>query len=182
MYTCPQCEESINQASEICPYCGTDLTAPPEGEKESKPKLLKVVVLWGVVLGILWAIAWFALPWRMAGVKPDAELSARDALEEIRAALAAYQAGEGTFPSGLDALQDRARAAGQNAQSAHYTLQYTPGKPDADGRIRTYNLVARAGNSGYVNFFTDETGILRSTREDRQATTQDPPLAPISSP
>jgi hypothetical protein len=182
VYTCPQCEEAINQASEICPYCGSDLTVPAEGEKENKPKFLKIAIFWGGILGILWAIAWFALPWRMAGVKPDAELRARGALEEVRTALAAYQASEGTLPSGLEALGDRARTAAQEAQSAHYTVQYTPGNPDANGRIKTYTLIARAGNSGYINFFTDETGIFRSTREDRKATTQDPPLAPVSSP
>ncbi len=182
MYSCTQCEESINQASEICPYCGSDLTVPTEGEKENKPKFLKIAIFWGVILGILWAIAWFALPWRMAGVKPDAEMKAREALVELQAALAAHQASEGTFPSSLDALGNPARAAAQEAQSAHYAVQYAPGNPDVNGRIKTYTLIARAGNSGYINFFTDETGIFRSTREDRQATTQDPPLAPVSSP
>jgi hypothetical protein len=54
-------------------------------------------------------------------------------------------------------------------------VQYTPGPVDADGTIRTFALQARAGNYGFRNFFLDDTGILRSTRESRAATSEDPP-------
>ena len=36
MYTCRECERPINQATEICPYCGADLTEPIG--LESRPK------------------------------------------------------------------------------------------------------------------------------------------------
>jgi len=32
----------------------------------------------------------------------------------------------------------------------------------------------RAGNYGYRNFYADETGVIRATRENRPATPQDP--------
>lgn len=181
MYTCHECEQAINQASEVCPYCGADLTAPAGGESAApakKPKLMKVIFLWVVVLASLWAITWFALPWRMTGSKPAAELRAREALTAVQESLAAYQASEGGYPGSLEALGDRAREAAQSAQSARYTLQYAPGNPDADGRIGSYTLVARAGNFGYLNFYVDQTGVARATSEDRPATVQDPPLKP----
>jgi hypothetical protein len=37
-------------------------------------------------------------------------------------------------------------------------------------------LTARAGNFGYLNFYTDESGVLRFTVENRAATVQDPPV------
>jgi hypothetical protein len=181
MYTCHACEQVINQASEVCPYCGTDLTAPigdASAAPAKKPKLLKVIFLWGVVLASLWAIAWFALPWRMAGSKPVAELRAREALAAIQESLAAYQSSEGGYPGSLEPLGDRARQAAQSAQSARYTLQYTPGSPGVAGRIESYTLVARAGNFGYLNFYVDQSGVARATSEDRPATAQDPPLTP----
>jgi len=181
MYTCHECEQVINQASELCPYCGADLTAP-SGDTSAvpakKPRLMKVILLWSIALASLWAIAWFALPWRMAGSKPAAELRAREALTSIQESLAAYQASEGGYPESLEPLGERAREAAQSARSVRYSLQYTPGNPDAGGRIGSYTLVARAGNFGYLNFYVDQTGVARATSEDRPATAQDPPLKP----
>jgi hypothetical protein len=66
------------------------------------------------------------------------------------------------------------RKAAQVAESSRYTLQYTPGRPDAESRIASYSLTARPGNFGYLSYYTDETGVMRATREDRAATVQDP--------
>jgi hypothetical protein len=180
MFTCPECEQAINQSSEECPYCGADLiSSVVAGDvKPAGKNTTRIVLLWGTLLAILWAIAWFALPWRLAGTKPSAEAHARDSLAAVRETLMAYHASEGTFPPSLEALGDPVRAAAQKAQSAHYTLQYTPGKPNAEGRVKTFTLIARPGNFGYLNFFTDETGVFRATNEDRPATAQDPPLKP----
>jgi len=179
MFTCPECEREINQASELCPYCGADLTASVDGasgEAAKKPKLTKAVFLWAMVLAMLWGIAWFAVPWRMAGSRPAAESRARDAIASVQETLAAYQSSENTFPATLEAIGDSARNAAQLAQSVQYALQYTPGEPEADGRVKSYTLLARAGNFGYLNFYTDETRVLRATRDDRPATAQDPSL------
>jgi len=179
MYTCRECEQPINQATEVCPYCGADLTAPAGGESAApakKSSATRIPLILGIVLTIFWAVAWFAIPWRLAGSKPEAQAHARDGLAAVQQALTAYQASEGSFPSSLEALGDRVRAAAQSVQSGHYTLQYSPGKPDADGRIESYALIARAGNFGYLNFYTDETGVFRVTAENRAATVEDPPL------
>jgi len=179
MYTCRECEQTINQATEVCPYCGADLTATGAGETSApakKSSATRITLILGIVLAILWAVAWFAVPWRISGSKPEAETHARDGLAAVQEALTSYQASEGTFPPSLEALGEHVRAAAQKAQSGHYTLQYTPGNPEADGRIKSYTLIARAGNFGYLNFYTDESGVFRVTAEDRAASAQDPPL------
>jgi hypothetical protein len=179
MYTCWKCEETINQATEVCPNCGAGLTPPPRSESAEpakKSSATRISLILAIVLTILWAVAWFALPWRISGSKPDSEAHARDALAAIQGVLTVYQRSGGSFPPSLDVLGDRVRAAEQRAQSAHYTLQYRPGKPTADGFIKTYTLIARTRNFGYLNFYTDESGVFRVTAEDRPATIQDPLL------
>jgi hypothetical protein len=179
MYTCRECEQAINQATEVCPYCGADLTGPSAGESAAptkKSSAARITLIVGLAVVLLWAVAWFAVPWRISGSKPEAQEHARDGLTAVQEVLAAYEASEGSFPPSLEVLGDRVRAAAQKAQSGHYTLQYTPGNPDANGRIKSYALVARAGNFGYLNFYTDESGMVRATAENRAATAQDPPL------
>jgi len=181
LHTCPECEQSINQATEVCPYCHADLTARPASESSEpakKPAASRIVLLLAMVVAILGSIAWFAVPWRLAGSRPESESHAREALASVQEALTAYQASEGVFPSSLEAMGDPVRAAAQKAQAAHYTILYTPGQPDSSGRVKSYALIARSGNFGYRNFYTDESGVFRSTAEDRPATVQDPPLKP----
>ena len=181
MYTCRECEAAINSGSEVCPYCGADLVSPAEdvfGEPApvaKKPGARRILIACGVLLATLGAVGWFAVPWHMSGSKTDSESRARDALATIQDALATYNSAEGVFPSSLEDLGDTARAAAQKAQVGHYTLQYTPGRPDATGRVTTYTLVARPGNFGFRSYYTDETGVLRATTEDRAATVQDAP-------
>jgi hypothetical protein len=181
VYACRECEQPINQATEVCPYCGADLivlSAEDGTEKPRKKSLRKVLILWGIVFSSITAVAWFALPWRLAGSKSEAEAHAISAVTALQQALATYQTTEGTFPSSLEPLGAVGRAALQNAEAGRYTLQYTPGKLEGDGRVKTYALTARAGNYGYLNLFTDETGAIRTTREDRAAIPQDPSMHP----
>ncbi len=67
----------------------------------------------------------------------------------------------------------------QNARSEGYQFQYTPGPVGSDGLVHNYVLLAQPGNYGYRHFYTDETGALRATRENRSATAQDPPINSI---
>jgi hypothetical protein len=183
MYACPACEQAINQASDLCPACGADLTARGGDEiikPDKKSRFLTATVLWSAIITILWAIAWFALPWRLSGSKPAAELRARETLATLQEGLEAYEVSNGSYPRSLEVLGDRARQAAQSAESVHYMLQYTSRKPDVDGRIKSYSLVARARSSGFLNFYTDQTRVFRATLEDRAATAQDPPLKPNS--
>ena len=185
MYTCRECENEINQASEICPKCGADLTAPIPGEAapKAKPKLGKILIRWGVLLGILlgaiWSFLWFVVPERQGNPTAQAETRAVQALRDVRSALAGYASGQGSgYPRQFEALGEAARTAAQLAQSVNYQIQYTPGPVEADGAIRTYTLQARAGNFGFLNFFTDDNGVVHATRENRAATSQDPAYEP----
>jgi hypothetical protein len=180
MYECPHCEAHINTATEICPQCGADLVATAEPAPPAP--LRRVLLRWGILLGILLASLWgfllFVMPAHRGDPALQAESQAVVALNDVRAALVSYAAAQpgGAFPDSLEALGDRARAAAQLALSEGYQLQYTPAPAGPDGAIHSYSLQARAGNFGYRNFFTDQSGILRATKENRAATSQDPPL------
>ena len=182
MYTCRECENEINQATELCPHCGADLTSTIPGVEEPTPKrsLGKILLRWGILLGVLlaavWSFLWFVVPERQGNPTAQAEARAADSLREIRAALVDYASAQGgAYPQHLDALGERVRLAAQTAQSVTYRVQYTPGPVDASGTIRTFALEARAGNFGFRNFYLDDTGTLRATRENRAATAQDSP-------
>src|SRR5579864_9813063 len=55
MYTCRECENEINQATELCPHCGADLTEATDGVAPLRPKPTtgKILLRWGVLLGVL---------------------------------------------------------------------------------------------------------------------------------
>jgi hypothetical protein len=185
MYTCRHCEEEINQATEICPHCGADLTLDPpeEGAAKAPPSLRKRVIRWIVLLtilfGSLWSFLWFVISPRTGQPTLQAEAQALDSLSQVQAALASYsQAMSGAYPSTLDPLGAAVRVAAQRAQSLGYQLQYAPGPLASDGSIHSYSLQATAGNHGYRSFYTDESGVVRATREERPAAATDPPLAP----
>ncbi len=182
MYICRECESEINQGTELCPVCGADLTAPIVGADapKAKPGVRKILIRWGilltVLLGAIWSFLWFVVPERQGNPTAQAETRAVEALREVRGALHDYSAAQsGAFPRDLDALGAPVRDAAQFAQSVNYQIQYTPGQVETDGLIHTYSLQARAGNYGFRNFYTDDGGIIRATRENRPATAQDPP-------
>jgi hypothetical protein len=183
MFTCRECENEVNQATELCPHCGADLTAPLPGAEpgKAKPRLGKVLLRWGVLLGVLlgaiWSFLWFVVPERQGDPTTQAEARAADSLREIRSALVAFASAQGgAYPERFETVGERVRLAAQLAQSVNYQAQYTPGPVDAGGQIRTFSLQARAGNFGFRNFYLDDTGVLRSTREGRAATSEDPPF------
>jgi hypothetical protein len=181
MYTCRECENEINQATEMCPHCGLDLTAPIPGEAApgAKPSTRKILLRWGillgVLLGVLWSFLWFVVPERQGDPTALSEARAAESLREARTALVDFASAQGgVYPQQFEAVGERVRLAAQLAQSVNYRIQYTPGPPEADGAIRTFALQARAGNYGFRNFYMDNTGILRATREGRAAASQDP--------
>lgn len=187
MYTCRECEYPINQATEICPYCGADLTegtlvASPEPVR--KRNWIAIVLLWGVPLGALWGFLWFVLPEQRGDAAGQAEARAVTALREISGTLAACAEAEGSYPNTLEALGGRVRAPAQRAQTEGYRVEYIPGPASSDagssqlgsGRVRTYTLLMRPGNYGYRSFYSDESGVVRATRENRPARAQDPPI------
>lgn len=183
MYTCRECEHPLNQGTEICPYCGTDLTATVDAEAEQwgrKPGLWPVLVRWGMVLvpitAALWGFLWYVLPQRqLGGAALTPEAVALESMREIRLALASYASAQGSaFPPSLEVLEGRARGPAQNALGAGYRIEYVPGARASDGAIHNYVLLARPGQYGYRSFYTDETGVFRVTAENRPANSEDP--------
>jgi hypothetical protein len=183
MYTCRECESEINQASEICPRCGADLTLPIAGDvaEKKKPTVGRLLLRWGVLLtillGAMWSFIWFVATPRTGAVTHEAEAHAVQALDDVRALLGAYaEAQSGVYPGTLESLGPLARQAAQLAQSEGYQLQYTPSPTGADGAIRSYALDARASNYGYRSFYTDASGLVRATNDNRSANSSDPPI------
>src|SRR5262245_50724124 len=147
MYTCRECETEINQATEVCPHCGTDLTVIPGGDSgpAKKPTLMKVLLRWGMLLGVMlgamWSCLWFVVSPRTGQVALQAETRAVQALSEVQSALRDYAAAVGgSYPASLEALGPAARRAAQVAQSEGYSLQYAPGEAGSDGASHSYAL------------------------------------------
>jgi hypothetical protein len=183
MYTCWECESEVNQATEICPCCGADLTGLGLNHDEPRPQvpMKKKVMRWGgllvVMLAALWSFLWFVVPERQGNPTAQAESRAMQSLTDVRAALTSYSTAQnGAYPESLEDLGEPARNALQMASSVNYQIIYMPGPANANGTITSYTIEARAGNFGFRSFFTDEAGIVRSTKENRPANVQDPPL------
>jgi len=183
MYVCPHCDTEINTSTEICPHCGADLSASGQAAAPTPPKRLRSILLqWGILLGIigivLWGFLWYVMPSQHSDASREADVRVAGALNELHSALMSYSAAQpgGSFPNSLEPLGNPAREALQFAQSEGYQIQYTPASPGADGAIRSYVLEARPGNFGYRSFYTDESGQLHVTRQNRAANSQDPPL------
>ena len=184
MYTCHECERELNQATEVCPYCGTDLSGDAQAADAGpkKTKWIATVIRYAILLGSIWGFMWYVLPERRGGeAAAQAEERAIRALRDAGASLAAYaDAQGGSFPPSLEALpgesRERMRQAAQSALAEGYQLEYVLKLPDASGTHRQYTLLARPRNWGYRNFYLDESGVLRGTRENRAASVQDPPI------
>jgi hypothetical protein len=63
----------------------------------------------------------------------------------------------------------------------NYRFRLIPERTAARGPIKHYTVIAKPTKRFTKNqesFFTDETGVIRFTREDRTPTKHDPPLPP----
>jgi len=116
MYTCRECANEINQATEICPQCGADLTLPIDDGTvvKKKPRLAQILLRWGillaVLLGAMWSFLWFVVTPRTGNVGLQAETQAVQTLVELRSQLASYAAAQGgVFPQTLEPLGQPAR-------------------------------------------------------------------------
>lgn len=182
MYTCRACEHEINTATEVCPYCGEDLTAVPTSaaaEPKKKPGFVKRLVRWTLVLATLCGFLWYVLflPERTGNPSARAERQAIASLQEIVHALNAYaDAQGGRYPQTLEAVGAQVRRAAQQAQSEGYEVEYVPGESVERGGVSHFALLARPQNYGYRSFYADESGVLRATPEHREATVKDPPI------
>jgi hypothetical protein len=86
------------------------------------------------------------------------------------------QLGPSSNSPNSDGLIDAVLASGKKSG---YVLTLRTGAPQTDVRITKYALSARPekyGNCGTHSFFTDETGVVRYTSENRAATAHDAAL------
>ncbi len=96
MVTCRECESEINQATEVCPHCGADLTSLPDESSTArkKPTLGKILLRWGMLLGVLlaamWSFLWFVVAPRTGNVTGEAEGQAMAAINDVNAELRSY--------------------------------------------------------------------------------------------
>ncbi len=185
MYTCPECEGEINQASEICPRCGADLALLAQlalASEPAKPRSLpRLLLIWGAVLAVvaagLYAFVWQVLPEYSATDAPEqSEARAVDALRALQSALSLYASAEGRYPESLEPLGAPGRSAAGAALRAGYTIQYTRGEADSEGIVRTYALLAQPSRYGLRSYFSDQSGAVHWTRERRAAAKSDPAL------
>jgi hypothetical protein len=60
----------------------------------------------------------------------------------------------------------------------NYVFTYRAGAKDKDGRITAYTLTVRPTRwrKGLVSYFTDQTGVIRWTKEHRAPTAKDPTI------
>ncbi|MGD0923191.1 MAG: hypothetical protein ABSA70_15720 [Terriglobia bacterium] len=106
-------------------------------------------------------------------------------IRTINSCAAAYQSKypDRGFPPNLTAMG----TAGEKCldgplaegRKSGYSFAYTPGAPNAKGRIESYTLAARPtayAKTGVDSYFSDESQVIRLTQEQRPASPTDPPL------
>lgn len=165
----------------MCPYCGADLASTQaEAEPAARSSVARRIAVWGVMIAAVWVFLWFVLPERSVHVAEQAEARGIKAVEAARDALRAHMETNGSYPATLDGLAasnyNQVREAARRAQAEGYGLEYAPGPAAEGGNIRTFAVVARSGKHSFRNFFMNESGMIRWTRENRSATATDPPL------
>lgn len=160
---------------------------------------------WGFAFGTLFSLALLvslgvAVPSSLHNPKAENEDSARKWLREINwTAVTYYQEFRNGYPPNLVALgpppQDQQRGCNHanwlqdlgvlSGERDGYRFEYSPGPPvEKPARgcvpgVKSYTVTARPlryRKTGKRSFFTDETGVIRYTEEDREATAQDSPI------
>ena len=179
MFTCPSCEQTINLASEICPYCHAEIVPakPAARRQEQRRGLLITIAAALVVVGGILAVFYFVLPKPSVAPPAIAESAAVASLRQAAVAVQAYGRRGGGYPDTIVQVQDQVNAAFASARHNGYYLVYRAGSPGSDGNIHSFILLARPDYYGYRNFYVDQTGVIRSTRQNRPATAQDPPVS-----
>jgi len=144
-----------------------------------RPGFIVAVACLGVVV-ILAIVIPNLLRRRMAA----SEISAPHDVQIIDAAIKSYAREHGQAPPDLSSLRGQIPSAlSCNAPPCEYRgyrFRYTVLSPDP-GRLR-YALSAQSLVHGGHSFYLDETGIVRHTSEDREATNSDRPLASAPAP
>lgn len=152
-----------------------------------------LVLVFAVVVFLVW------LNWPR-GRLPGDSASAVGSLRTIHAAAITYASTYNNgYPPTLAAIAPPAGGSTLNCNAAGlidevlaggrkngYVFDYKPGEPvETPARgctpgVQGYIITARPlkyGQTGMYNYFTDASGVIRNTSEDRPATKEDPPIA-----
>jgi type IV pilus assembly protein PilA len=154
------------------------------GQKIQWPRLFATV---GILVLIVLINAAISIPMLLAHKKVAHEKSAESALHKINECAAAYATAhaEHGYPASLSAMGP----AGGGCLSAQvmrenrdgYRVTYRAIDVDSSGRVSTYAATGRPityGESGSRSFYTDESGKIRFTPENREPTARDPLVDP----
>ena len=114
------------------------------------------------------------LRWRVA----QGEHSVTGEIRAIDEAVKAYSAEHGTVPPSLSSLKGHITPAlacdAPSCEFIGYRFQYTA----SAGSKPHYTITAQpvSPTTGIYSYYLDETGVLRRTKENRAATSSDPPV------
>jgi hypothetical protein len=134
-----------------------------------------LIALACLAVSLLFAIAVpNLLRWRLA----SSEISAPGDLQHIDEAVKAYIAEHGTPPPALSSLRGRIvpdlSCDAPTCDYRSYRFHYAVSQGSSKAR---YSISAQALRWHWRSFYVDETGVVRSTEENRAATASDPPLS-----
>jgi hypothetical protein len=184
MDSCWSCLVVIENGAKFCPLCGADQTplSPISGGEAAIVRgSPSVAMRWGVpvvaILCLLGAMSWYIMPSNDDNSSTKSEVKAENTLLNIRLALSQYAILKGDdYPLTLDSLYTQTTSPKQNAKIDGYTIVYTPQRSEKDGGIRSFSLLGQPEKANCLNFYIDQTGVLRATRESRAARIDDPPI------
>lgn len=149
-------------------------------------RILRNRFAWGLVSFFILVSAAIHIPCLLRSKLAANEASAIGELRTICTAQSSYaeKHPDKSFAAGLSDLGPPPGADFIDPQLASgtrhgYAFTIVPGPADSRGRITKYAVTARPQafqQSGTRSFFTDESGVIRFTAEDRPPTAQDRPL------
>ncbi len=158
------------------------------GQMGQKIRWTRLFATVGVLVLIVLINAAISMPMLLAHKKVAHEKSAVSALHKINECAAAYATAhaEQGYPASLSAMGPAgggclsAQVARENRDGYRFT--YTAIDVDSCGRVTTYAASGRPisyGESGYKSFYTDESGEIRFTLDNREPTAGDPLVGPL---
>jgi hypothetical protein len=186
MSSCWSCWVILEKGTTVCPTCGADQTRPVHFvDPNLQPVVAQthVVQKWKIVIAIivvfigsLGGILWHDFGEVRISPASQAARVAAKSLRELREALSTYALStKDTYPATLNAVGDRASLPLQAALIAGYRLEYIPKSSSGEAASRGFVILARPETNGFLNLCVDESGVVRATDENRQATVWDSP-------
>lgn len=157
-------------------------------DPRQKIRWTRVFAKVGILVLVMLCLAAMSIPMLLAARKVAREKSAVSALHKINECAAAYATAhaEQGYPASLSAMGP-AGGGCLSAQMARenrpgYRFTYTAIDVDSSGRVTTY--AARGspisyGESSFKSFYTDESGKIRFTPDNRVPTAGDPLVDPL---